>query len=594
MEELILNGVIASWGVAIGKIKIYSRKELTIDKYQIPDNEINNEIAKFKDAIEKAKIQLQQLKKEVEEKYGHSQAEIFDTQLLVIQDPVFYVEIINKIKKQKINVEWVVYDELQTIADSFNSLQDAYMRERASDIYDIGARILKIFTNEEFENFQIFEEKIVAAEYLTPTDTIKLINQNIKGIITEKGGKNSHAAIMASALKIPAIVGVKKLFEIVNEGDEVILDALHGRIIIKPQKHIVTKYIKLKKRFENIEKEILKNKNLEAITRDKKKIIISANIGLPEELTTVNYYGAEGVGLLRTEFLYMNRITMPLEEEQYFEYKKIIQQCYPANVVIRTLDIGGDKLSSIRGVNYSSEVANVLGVRGIRLSLREIDYFKKQLKAILRASIFGNAKILLPMVSVVEEIYQAKTFLGEIKYEMTKQAIPFNDSVKFGVMIEVPSAVWLAEEFAKECDFLSIGTNDLLQYTFAVDRETEELIYLLKPRHYALLKSIKYVIDCAHKYKKPVTVCGEMANSIVNSVILLGLGVDELSMTPMYIPDIKMVIRNVKYEEAKVMAEHLLTLTKINDIEKYVKDKILKYILELLPEIKEIRDENLM
>ncbi|HOK39490.1 MAG TPA: phosphoenolpyruvate--protein phosphotransferase [bacterium] len=594
MSEKELSGIVASWGIVIGEVKIYKQPKIEIEKRQILDNEINNEIIRFNEVIEEAKIQLLNIKKEVSEKYGEKEAEIFNTQLLVLQDPVFYVEVINKIKRQKYNVEWIVQDELKTIFESFTSLQDPYMRERASDIYDIGNRILKLLTKQNIENYQIFKNKIIVAENLTPSDTIKLINQNIKGIITEKGGKNSHAAIMASSLKIPAIIGIKKLLDTINDGDTIILNAIHGKVIINPEKNTISRYTKIKKKFDSIEAEILKNKDLECKTKDNKKIIISANIGLLEELPTLNYYGADGIGLLRTEFLYMDRITMPLEEEQFNAYKKIVHHCFPNKVVIRTLDIGGDKLISIRGLNYSPEISNLLGIRGIRLSLRELDYFKQQIKAILRASIYGNVYILLPMVSVVEELLQFKTFIEEIKYEMKKQVIPFNENIKIGVMIEIPSAVWLAEEFAKECDFLSIGTNDLLQYTFAVSRDTEELGYLLKPRHSVLLNAIKYIVESAHIHKKPVSVCGEMANSLVNSILLVGLDVDELSMTPMYIPDIKALLRNINYKEAKQIVNEILKLKKTNEIEKYIKEKVIKYIKMILPEISEIRDENVM
>lgn len=594
MSNKILKGVIASWGVTIGECKIFRQTKFEIEKIKIPDNKVIEAIARFDEAIKKSKSQLQQLKQNVLEQFGEEQAAFFDTQLLVIQDPIFYVETIDKIKKYKYNVEWIVYDELQTIADSFKSLKDPYMRERASDIYDIGNRILKNLISSDYDAGQDnYQNKIVIAEILNPSETIKLANQNIKGIIIEKGSKTSHACIMAKALKIPAMVNVQELFDTISNGDNIILDAVHNKIIVNPTKPTITKYQNFKIKFENVENEILKNKDLEPITTDGKKILLTANIGLTEEASTVNFYGANGIGLLRTEFMYMNRVNMPLEEEQYHEYKNIVEQCYPNRVTIRTLDIGGDKLTSIRGISYVNS-DNVLGIRGIRLSIIELDYFKQQLKAILRAAHHGKVQILLPMICVVEELIKVKAFIDEIKYELTKQAVEFNNNTEIGVMIEVPSAVWQAEELAKHADFISIGTNDLFQYTYALNRENHEYLTELTSRHPVLLKSIKYIVDSAKKHNKPVAVCGEMAGSIINSFILTGLGISELSMTPINIPDIKMVIRNISYKKAVQMTNDLLNLNRIDEVASYIKENIAKYLLELIPEIKNIRDEKFL
>lgn len=589
--NISLSGVIASWGIAIGECKIFKQVKFEIEKKKIPENKVIEGIARFDEAIKKSKNQLQELKQNVLEQFGEKHAEFFDTQLLVIQDPVFYVETINKIKKYQLNVEWVVYEELQTIADSFKSLKDPYMRERASDIYDIGNRILKNLISSDYDAMQDnYQNKIIIADTLNPSETIKLVKQNIKGIITEKGSKTSHASIMAKALKIPAIVSVKELLDTISNEDNIILDAIHNNIIVKPTKQKITKYNTFKRNFDNVEKKILKNKKLEPVTKDGKKILLTANIGLTEESSTVNFYGANGVGLLRTEFMYMNRVNMPLEEEQYREYKNIVEQCYPNRVTIRTLDIGGDKLTSIRGISYVNS-DNVLGIRGIRLSIIELDYFKQQLKAILRASHHGKVQILLPMVCVLEELIKVKAFIDEIKYELTKQAIEFNNDTEIGIMIEVPSAVWQAEELAKHCDFLSIGTNDLFQYTFALNRENHEYLNQLNSRHPVLLKSIKHIVDSAKIHNVPVAVCGEMASSLINSFILVGLGITELSMTPINIPDIKMVIRNVEYSKAVKMTNELLNCNKIDECNNYIKKTILKYLLDLMPEIKNIRDE---
>jgi phosphoenolpyruvate-protein phosphotransferase (PTS system enzyme I) len=594
MSNKTLNGVIASWGVVVGKCKIFKQEKIEIEKTKIPENKIIEAIARFDEAIKKSKKQLQNLKQQVLEQFGEKQAEFIDTQLLVIQDPIFYVDTIDKIKKYKFNVEWIVHEELQTIADSFKSLKDPYMRERASDIYDIGNRILKNLINSDYDaNQDTYHNKIVVAESLNPSETIKLANQNIKGIIAEKGSKTSHACIMAKSLKIPAMVNVASLLDNVSDGDTLILDAVKNKIIVNPVTKTIKKYQNFKLKFESVENKILKNKDLEAITTDGKKILLTANIGLTEEASTVNYYGGDGIGLLRTEFMYMNRVNMPLEDEQYFEYKNIVEQTYPNRVTIRTLDIGGDKLTSIRGISYVN-TDNVLGIRGIRLSILELDYFKQQLKAILRASNHGKVQILLPMVCVVEELLKVRAFIDEIKYELTKQAVEFDDNVEVGSMIEVPSAVWSIDEIAKHSDFLSIGTNDLFQYTFALNRENSEYLKELNSRHPIILKSIKQVVDAANKYNKQVAVCGEMASSLINSFILTGLGVSELSMTPLNIPDIKLIIRHISYDKAVEMANVLLESKSIEETNLYIKEKVAKYIIKLIPEVKSIRDEKFL
>lgn len=538
-----LKGIGITNKIAIGKVHIYLKEE-SIPFLEKDDISYEDKIIKLSKSIEKVKEELDIIYKNLKET-NPKEAEIFTFHKAILEDEVF----ISKIKyylEKNYSLAYSIKKTTEDISEEFEKIQNELFKERAKDIKDVGEKLLqKILKFEASKPINPNSPKIIAAKDLTPSDTANLDKKNTLGFITELGGKSSHTAILAQALGIPAIVGVKDLFKYVKDDDELILDASNGIVIINPSKEEKEYYTKIIEEKTKVEKDLEKFKNIRVILPNGKPIKIFANIGNPSEAEIALSFGAEGIGLFRTEFLFLDRTIPPSEEEQYLAYKKVAEIFQDKEVIIRTLDIGGDK--EIPYLNLKKENNPFLGIRGIRLCLKEKELFKTQLRAILRANTLGNIKIMYPMVSIREEIEMANKILEEAKEELLRENIKFNTNIAIGIMVEVPSIALAIEEVIDLIDFVSIGSNDLIQYTFAADRTNDDLNYLYRPTHTSIIKLLKSVIDICHKNNIEVGICGEIGGDPQIVPILLELGIDELSMAPYKIPFIKkFILNNIK------------------------------------------------
>jgi len=569
------KGVAASPGIAIGKAHVIRPQQIKICTEAIAKDDLESQIKRLDAAIASSKLQLEQIKAKAEKELGTDKAEIFGAHLMVLEDPVFLDEVKTKIKAESITADNAVAQVVNNYVKIFSNMEDEYMKERAADIKDVGERIIKNLLGISTDNFTFSENVIVIAKDLTPSDTAQMDKDKVLAFATDMGGRTSHTAIMARSLEIPAVVGLVDLTDKVQEGDNVIVDGNKGIVYINPSESILKEYEILKQDYIEYRKKLKELKDLPAETSDKlRRVELSANIGTPRDVKGALENGAEGVGLYRTEFLYMDRDALPTEEEQFKAYREVIEKMAPRPIIIRTLDIGGDKKLSY--LDMPQELNPFLGWRAIRMCLDRPQILKTQLRAILRASVYGNAKIMYPMVSGLKEIKRANAILSESKEELKKEAIPFDDNIEVGIMVEIPSAAVTADILAKEVDFFSIGTNDLIQYTLAVDRMNEHISHLYEPLHPAVLRLIKNVIDASHKAGKWTGMCGEMAGDTWATAILLGMGLDEFSMSASSIPQVKNIIRSLTLEEAKQIAQKALSMDNPDDIRNMVKQEMEK------------------
>lgn len=570
-----LKGVLASPGVVIGKAYLLDITKLNITRKKITPEEIDIQLNNFKEAVERTEKEIITIKNKVHEDIGQEYANIFEAHLLVLKDPLLIFEVSERVKKERINVEYALWEVLEMITKNIAALEDEYMRERIVDIYDIGRRILENLVGATSITLrELKEDAIVIAHNLTPSDTSHMYKGKIIGFATDIGGQTSHTAIMARALEIPAVVGLRDISFRVKSGDTLIIDGSHGVVIINPDDDTIKEYEEKKRLFDEFKVGLTWLKDLHGQTNDGYRIDIAANIELPQEIEIVKNEGAEGIGLYRTEFLYLDRADLPDEEEQLEAYLQVISQMKPYPVTIRTLDIGGDKFLSHLGV--PTEVNPFLGLRAIRLCLKHKEMFKIQLRALLRASNFGKMRIMFPMISELEELRQVKKILEEVKQELKIEKVCFDPNIEMGIMIETPSAAMTADVLANEVDFFSIGTNDLIQYTIAIDRINEQLVHLYNPLHPAILRLINYTIESAHKRGIWVGMCGEMVGDPLFTVILVGMGLDELSMSSGSIPKIKEIVRSINIFEAKELAQKILKLQTTNEIENVLKEVMYK------------------
>jgi len=577
MGETVLKGLPAAPGITIGKAYLLDSEDFTISKRHITEKDLPDEINRFQDALINTRNEILKIKEKISLDMGVEHGEIFSAHLLVLEDAMLIEEVISKMKKDKVGVEYVFLEVLRKYIKTFSKMDDEYLRERISDINDVGKRVLRNLLGAKQMSLADIRERVIIIAYdLSPSDTAMMHRKNVIGFATDIGGRTSHTAIMAKSLEIPAVVGLEKITKVVRNGDTLIVDGSRGLIIADPQKRTLEKYNAERKRFEKLEKELMTLKNLPCETLDGHRIELSANIEMPEEVVSVLKHGADGIGLYRSEFIFINRTDLPGEEEQFKAYKEVAKKMASKPVIIRTLDLGGDKFLS--QLEIPREMNPFLGWRAIRFCLARPSIFKSQLRAILRASTFGDLKIMYPMISGVEELRQANAILEEVKDQLKKEKIPFSKKIEVGAMIEIPSAALTSDILAKEVDFFSIGTNDLIQYALAVDRVNEKIAYLYEPAHPAVLRLVKNVIDSGHKEGIWVGMCGEMAGDPALAIILLGLGLDEFSTSPMLLPEIKKMIRAFKLSDAKKMAEKALTLQTGREVEEFAHE-ILKRIL---------------
>ncbi len=583
-KELILRGIPASPGIAIGKAFLFGREQYVIPRRPIRDEQIPNEIKRFKDSLVQTKIEINEIKKKISEEMGDQHGQIFSAHLLVIDDSMLIEEVIARLKKDKLSIEYIFQDVMRRYIKVFLEMDDEYLRERISDINDVGRRILRNLIGAKEDVLTNLKEKVVVVAYdLSPSDTATMHKRNVTAFATDIGGRTSHTAIMAKSLEIPAVVGIEVLTKRVETGDVIIIDGTHGIVVLNPSAKTLKKYETDKERFAVISKHLQEMKDLPCVTLDGKTVELAANIEVPEDVPSVIAHGASGIGLYRTEFFYMNRKDVPTEEEQFKAYSAVAKRIKPNSVIIRTLDIGGDKFLS--QLEVPQQMNPFLGWRAIRFCLARPDIFKAQLRAILRASAHGKIKIMYPMISGVEELKQANSILEEVKKDLKKESLPFDENIEVGAMIEVPSAAITSDILAKEVDFFSIGTNDLIQYSLAVDRVNEKIAYLYEPAHPAVLRLIKMVIENAHNAGIWVGMCGEMAGDISMTLVLLGLGLDEFSASPIAIPELKKIIRAVTLRQAKEIAQGSMLLSTGKDVEKYAKKKLKEIVPDLALEV---------
>jgi len=583
-KEIVLKGIPASPGITIGKAFLYGREQYTIPRRTVKEEQIQNEIRRFKDALVQTRNEIQEIKKHISDEMGVEHGQIFSAHLLVIDDSMLIEEVVSRLKREKLSIEYIFQDVLRRYIKVFSEMDDEYLKERISDVNDVGRRILKNLIGAKEDILANLKEKVIVVAYdLSPSDTATMHKRNVIAFATDIGGRTSHTAIMAKSLEISAVVGLETITKKVESGDIIVIDGTHGMVVINPGAKTIKKYEQDKLKFAEFEKHLLELKDLPCVTLDGKAITLSANIEVPEDVASVLSHGATGIGLYRTEYFYMNRKDLPTEEEQFKAYMAVARKIKPHAVIIRTLDLGGDKFLS--QLEVPQQMNPFLGWRAIRFCLARPDIFRAQLRAILRASVYGKLKIMYPMISGLEELKQANALLEESRKDLKKEGIPFDEEMEVGAMIEVPSAAITSDILAKEVDFFSIGTNDLIQYSLAVDRVNEKIAYLYEPAHPAVLRLIKSVIDNGHNAGLWVGMCGEMAGDIIMTIILLGLGLDEFSTSPIAIPEIKRIIRSVTLRQAKEVAQEAITLTTGRDVEKFARKRIKEIVPDLAIEV---------
>ncbi|MBM7646684.1 phosphotransferase system enzyme I (PtsI) [Scopulibacillus daqui] len=563
MSEKI-KGIAASSGIAIGKAFILKDPELKIECKKVTDPA--QELDRFHSAIAQSKEELEAIKVKADAELGKDKAEIFAAHLLVLSDPELIGAVTQKIESEFICAEAAMDAVSSMYISMFENMDNDYMKERAADIRDVSKRVISHLLGVQFTSpASITEEVVIVAHDLTPSDTAQLNKKFVKGFVTDIGGRTSHSAIMSRSMEIPAVVGTKTVTEKVGQDVQVIIDGLAGEIILNPSDAEIQAYQQKQAEYEEKKEEWKKLVHQKTVTKDNQHVELAANIGNPDDLDGVLNNGGEGIGLYRTEFLYMGRDNFPTEDEQFEAYKKVLEKMEGKPVVIRTLDIGGDK--ELPYLDLPKELNPFLGFRAIRLCLERQDIFRTQLRALLRASVYGNLKIMFPMIATLDEFRQAKAILNEEREQLVQQGIEVSEQIEVGMMVEIPSTAVMADRFAKEVDFFSIGTNDLIQYTMAADRMNQHVSYLYQPYNPAILRLIHMVIQAAHKEGKWVGMCGEMAGDEIAIPILLGLGLDEFSMSATSILPARSQISKLSKEE---LAGHIDTILAMDTVDEVI------------------------
>jgi len=566
-NEVVVTGISASQGIAYGPIFLYIQSDVEIPAYEVDVEKRIDEIARFDHALLITRQQIQKIQNEVEKNLGVDEGRIFDAHLLVLEDQALISETIKDFEDTGINIETCFNSVSQRYIKAFDEIDDEYLRERAGDIRDVAQRVLNNLLGQAGQNLsKLADKRVVIANDITPSDAATIDRRQAIAIVTDSGSKTSHAVIVARSMKVPAVVGTRDLSKRIKSGDWALVDGYEGIIILNPCEQTLFRYGKIQLQKRNFEQRLMEATRLPAVTLDGSSVILRANIEKADEISTVKDYMGEGVGLFRSEFLFLYSNLVPSEAEQYSTYKTLAESFTPASVTIRTLDLGGDKPMAGNPELFQHESNPFLGFRAIRFCLEHSDLFKDQLRAILRASAHGKVKLMYPMISGSEELARANAILEECRVELRAKGVAFDEKMPVGAMIEIPSAATTADILAKKCDFFSIGTNDLIQYMLAIDRVNDRIAHLYEPTHPAILRTIKRIVDEAHKQNIPVSVCGEMAGDPVYAPMLLGLGVDELSMSPTLLPAVKFLVRAMKIEDARKLAKKALELESPKEI----------------------------
>lgn len=574
----MISGILASPGIAIGKALLLQEEEIVINHAPISADDVSVEITRFFDARKKTSEQLEIIKDQAAETFGQDKADIFEGHIMLLEDEELEDEIISHIKDNKVTADAAINAIIEEQAIALESLNDEYLKERAGDVRDIGSRLLKNVLGVDIVNLGAISEKvIIVANDLTPSETAQINLDYVLGFATNIGGRTAHTSIMARSLELPAIVGLGDITTLVENGDMLVLDAVNNEIKINPTEKELTQVHKTRAEFLAEKAELAKLKELPAETLDGHHVEVGSNIGTVKDCAGAHRNGAECIGLYRTEFLFMDRDALPTEEEQYEAYREIVEAMDGKSIILRTMDIGGDK--DLPYMDLPEEMNPFLGWRAIRIALDRREILRDQLRAVLRASAHGKLRVMFPMIISVEEIRKLKNAITHYKDELREEGVAFDENIEIGVMVETPAAAAIAHHLAKEVDFFSIGTNDLTQYTLAVDRGNEIISHLYNPMTPSVLNTIKRVIDASHAEGKWTGMCGELAGDENAAVLLMGMGLDEFSMSSISIPRIKRAIRKVKFEDAKKMADEVLQMPTASEISEHIEKFISQYAI---------------
>lgn len=565
--ELTVQGIAASQGIAYGQIFVYIQSDVEVPSYEVEPERRLEEVSRFDRALVSTRQQIAKIQGEVEKNLGAQEALIFDAHLMALEDPALIGETIRVFESTGQNIETCFNQVSQRYIQAFAKFEDEYLRERASDIRDVAQRVLQnLLGQAENSLSRLADKRIVVANDVSPSDSASIDRSAAIALVTDSGSKTSHAVIVARSMKMPAVVGVRNLTKRAHNGDWAIVDGYDGVVILNPSETTLFRYGKIQEKKKSFEARLMEANRELAVTLDGVAVSLMANIEKVEEVAQVKAYAAEGVGLYRTEYLFLNSARIPTEQEQFLAYRAVAQAIAPQPVVIRTLDLGGDKPMEGNPDLFPKENNPFMGFRAIRFCLENLEIFKDQLRAILRASACGNVRIMYPMISGSEEMVRANAVLTECMAELKSRDIAFDAKLQVGAMIEIPSAAMTADILAKECVFFSVGTNDLIQYLLAIDRVNERIAHLYEPTHPAVVRTLKHIVDEAHKRGVTVSVCGEMAGDPVFAPLLLGLGVDALSMSPAWLPSVKYMVRAMTMADARALAAEALTLASPKEI----------------------------
>jgi phosphotransferase system enzyme I (PtsI) len=568
IDKRFLKGIAASPGIVIGKASVFQDILLLVERRRIEEGHAEKEVARLNQAISRVIDELIEDNFRTSKRTRKQEAEIFLTHIAILKDPYFIAQVVQDIRQNGVNAESAFMKQVDEFGKAFKKIEDPYLRERGEDLRDIGRRVIRKLMPQQQPSWGLEEKAIIASSELTPSDTVRLDREKVLAFVTESGGKESHAAILARSLGIPAVVGLEGLLSKVNKGDTLIVDGDMGIVVIEPAAEVIHNYRELQKKHKSHQADLEKTISLPSETLDKREIRLWGNIGGLIDLEYALHFGAHGIGLFRTEFPFLMFRRFLSEEEQFVLYEKVVSRADGRPVTIRTLDFGGDKL--FEDEKRQKEKNPFLGYRSIRIFLRETDLFKQQLRAVLRASAYGPVKILFPMISTVEEIRQVKELFECAKTELLHEGIAFDEGIPFGIMIEVPSAAILADQLAREVDFFSIGTNDLIQYTLAVDRDNDLVNHLYEPLNPAVLRLIQNVVRAAKDAGKQVALCGEMAGTPAYIPLLVGMGLTDLSMNPSVLLEAKKIIRDTAYRHWQSVARDVFDLPSREEVERLV------------------------